>query len=167
MSKPKTRGTLPKRSSENTKRRLDLQPEPGHVAQRFANISYEGSSKHKRHPHLYNLEPFLGSRGDATLCDTHASFGPTDMARVPLLLTRARRAALLGSHIWTVDDTGWIYELTPTNETLNQHHGYPLLGTEAITEEVFRHFMQWANVAGTPADRAAAFACQSLYGFKP
>ena len=36
-------------------------------------VHYEGSSKHKRHPHLFGLEPFNGERDDATLCDEAVS----------------------------------------------------------------------------------------------
>ncbi len=38
-------------------------------------VHYEGSSKHKLHPHLFGLEPFNGGRDDATLCD-EADFRP-------------------------------------------------------------------------------------------
>jgi hypothetical protein len=87
------------------------------------------------------------------------------MKRVPALLERALRAQLVGSHMWTVDDNGWIYELAVTNATTNEHHGYPLRPSEAIAEVVFRHFQQWAWENGSESDKAAALACQERYGF--
>jgi hypothetical protein len=50
---------------------------------------------------------------------------------VSVLLERALGAQLVGSHIWTVDDNGWIYELSVTNVTTNEHHGYPFRSSEA------------------------------------
>lgn len=84
----------------------------------------------------------------------------------PDLLVRARRAALIGTLIWTVDDNGWIYELECTNQVQNEHHGYPLRGGDATAEVVFHQFRQWANIHGTAADMEAARACERRYGFK-
>ena len=166
MSRPRMRDDLPPRKSENRKRRLDPEATPEQVHARFLNIRYGGSSKHKWHPHLFGLEPYRGERGDATLCDAHARFQPEDMQRVPDLLVRARRAALIGTLIWTVDDNGWIYELECTNQVQNEHHGYPLRGGDATAEVVFHQFRQWANIHGTAADMEAARACERRYGFK-
>lgn len=60
---------LPPRRSDNDKRRLVEDPPPVLLERLESAVNYAGSSKHKRHPHLYNLPPFKGKRGDATLCD--------------------------------------------------------------------------------------------------
>ena len=80
-------------------------------------VRYHGSSKHKLHPHLFDLPPFQGSRGDATLCDD-ADFQPADMAEVRALLLRGIRAGLIGHTgriLWTVANDGWIFEARETN----------------------------------------------------
>jgi hypothetical protein len=166
MRKPSTRASLPPRNSDNMKRKIDTSILVAEVRARYGTVSYEGSSKHKLNPHIFGLEPFRGRRGDRTLCDKHALFSPADMRRVPTLLERALRARLVGSHIWTVDDNGWIYELTVTNPTTNEHHGYPLRPFEAFAEIVYRHFQGWVLVHGSHADQAAALACRERYGFR-
>lgn len=128
-------------------------------------MKYEGSSKHKRHPHLYGLPPFTGSRGDATLCDEHANFRQDDMAKVPLLIKRGIQAGLVGTALWTVADNGWIYEARVTNAVQSQYHGYPVRPTEAIAEAVYRRFLDWSQKHGSAADKKAASNCQALYGF--
>jgi hypothetical protein len=167
MRRPSPRADLPPRTSDNVKRQLAQGLAAEDVYAQFGATTYGGSSKHKQNPHLFGLEPFRGIRGDRTLCDKHASFRPSDMARIPALLDRALRASLVGSHIWTVDDNGWIYELAITNPATHERHGYPLRPAEAIAEIVFRHFKVWAANGGSASDKAAALACQKLYGFKP
>jgi hypothetical protein len=166
MRKPKPRTEIPPRSSENKKRKLFEVMDTESLKTVFASMRYEGSPKHKRNPHLFGLEPYHGERGDETLCDEHAGFVPSDFGRIPRLLDRAQGASLVGNFIWTVDDNGWIYELTVTNIGLNQHHGYPLRPSEAIAEKVYCRFRTWAMQHGSPADLTAADACQSFYGFR-
>jgi len=166
MKRPKTRLASPPRRSENAKRKLFINITAVEVRARYRSVSYNGSSKHKQNPHLFGLEPFRGHRGDRTLCDKHASFSPQDIERIPALLQRALRARLVGSHVWTVDDNGWIYELVVTNPTSNERHGYPLRPSEAIAEIVYRHFQSWAFENGSETDKAAALACRERYGFR-
>lgn len=163
MSRPATRKRLPVRQDARRPRKLDTDPALGSIATRFAGIQYEGSSKHKRHPHLFGLEPFRGERGDETLCDEHAGWRPQDTARIPALFDRAKRAFLLGSLLWIVDDNGWIYELQMTNAGQNQHHGYPLLPTDPFAPLVVRRFAAWAAGHGTRTDKQAAENCKLLY----
>jgi hypothetical protein len=166
MKRPEIRSTLRPRRSDNEKRRLYFNIAAVEVQARYGSVFYKGSSKHKQNPHLFGLEPFRGRRGDRTLCDKHAAFLPADMERVPMLLQRALSARLVGSHIWTVDDNGWIYELAVTNPTSNEHHGYPLRSSEAIAEIVYRHFHGWALQHGSDSDKGAALACRERYGFR-
>lgn len=167
MKQPTVRAGLPSRRDNLRPRSLADDPPAAVIAARFAGISYEGSSKHKRTPHLYDLEPFRGERGDATLCDKHAGWRPASSQRIPALLDRAKRAALLGTLIWTVDDNGWVYELQVTNEAQNQHHGYPLLPSDPFAPDVVSKFTAWAALHGTPADRQAATAAKLRYDVTP
>ncbi len=166
MKKPKPRLDIPPRSNDNRKPKLYEVMDTEALAALFDGMTYEGSSKHKQLPHLFGLEPFRGDRGDRTLCDRHAAFRPSDFARVPRMLARARAASLVGNFIWTVDDNGWIYELAITNAGLNQYHGYPLRPSEAIAEKVFIRFHAWAELHGEVEDVAAARACRNFYGFR-
>ena len=131
-------------------------------------VHYEGSPKHKRHPHLFGLEPFNGDRDDATLCD-EADFQPDQMADIPALVQRGIRAGLIGHTerlLWTVADDGWIFEARETNRETAEFHGYPILPEESIGRLVFNRFANWADAHGSAADRAAATACRLRYRFR-
>ena len=155
------------RRSDNVKRRLMLDPTDDLIGQMLETVWYEGSSKHKLHPHLYGLEPFNGQRGDATLCD-EADFEPARMPEVRALIQRGIRAGLIGHTcriLWTVADDGWIFEARETNRETAQFHGYPVLPEEAIARLVFDRFSEWAAAHGSPDDRSARDACKLRYGF--
>ena len=137
------------------------------IQQLLGTVHYEGSAKHKRHPHLFGLDPFNGDRDDATLCD-EADFRPQDIAEIPGLRERGLRAGLIGHTarlLWTVADDGWIFEARETNRATAEFHGYPILPEESIARLVFDRFVAWANDLGGPADRSAATACRLRYGF--
>lgn len=127
------------------KRRLQENASFTDVESRFAGITCGGSQNHKAHPHLFGLAASGFPPADSTLCDRDAGFAPADMARIPALLDRARRARLIGNLVWTVDDNGWIYELQITNQVRNEHHGYPLRAGDPFIERIFRHFKAWAE----------------------
>lgn len=148
-------------------RKLSEDTSPDTVAEYFAGLRYTGYGKHKLNPHLYNLAPYHGTDSDRGMCDRDAAFGVRDMQRVPGLLDRSRNAALFGTLIWTVDDTGWIYELRVTNATQNEWHGYPMLPGDTFARQVWRRFADWAAQAGSPTDKLAAQACALLYNCRP
>ena len=169
MRKPSKRPGLPPRRSENTKRRLLKAPSKVLITKMSNSVTYKGSSKHKRHPHRYGLPQFSGQRGDATLCDDHASFSPAQMFRIPAMIHRGLRAGLIGHQnriIWAVADDGWIFEGRLTNVGTNEYHGYPVRPSEAIAELVYKRFSAWAIAHGNPQDQQAAKACKNRYGFK-
>ena len=168
MRKPSKRPGLPPRRSENTKRRLLQAPSNILIANMSNSVTYKGSPKHKRHPHLYGLPPVSGPRGDATLCDGHAGFSPLQMSVISAMILRGLRAGLIGygNLIWTVADDGWIFEGRQTNVATNEYHGYPLRPSEAIAELVYRRFSAWAKDHGTIQDQLAAKACKNRYGFR-
>ena len=166
MKRPSTRTRLPRRRDAMRYRYLAEEVSQEGLSESFHRLSYKGSPKHKRLPHLHGLEPFNGIRGDATLCDRDAGWKPTDDARIARLLERSRNAILVGNLLWTVDDNGWIYELQRTNPEQNEHHGYPLLPTDPFAQKVYRRFADWATQSGQQADHKAMRACQNLYGVK-
>jgi hypothetical protein len=168
MKKPTPRpDDLPPRRGDRNPR-LSEQPDPQLIEDLLARAHYVGSSKHKANPHLYGLPPFLGNRGDATLCDTHSGFLPEHLASIPKMLQRGIRAGLVGTsgQIWTISETGWIYECRLTNPTQAEYHGFPVRGSEAIGELVYHRFVAWAHSQGGPADQAVAKQCRALYGFR-
>ena len=122
VNKPAMRPNLPARRSNNEKRRLVPNPAPSYIEQLQENITYQGSSKHKKNPHLYGLPPFRGDRGDATLCDRDANFQPVNLDSIPEMIQRGIEARLVGENglIWAVADDGWIYEARVTNVGKNR-----------------------------------------------
>lgn len=132
----------------------------------FKDIKYECSGKHKRNPYLYGVDPYRGNDTDRSLCDEHAGFLKCDIKRIPDLFRRSRLARLAGNLIWTIDDTGWMFELMSTNVGLNEWHGYPLLPNDPFARQVWVRFDDWARKDGQQADRNAAERCAILYGFR-
>lgn len=168
MNRPRRRPKLPARHSNNEKRRLMPKPTPNYIAQLQQKIRYEGSSKHKLHPHLYGLTPFQGSRGDATLCDRDASFGQSDYGSIEGMIHRGLEAGLVGENgvIWAIADNGWIYEGRMTNVGMTEYHGYPVRSTEPIAEMVCHRFSQWVQNCGDDSTREAVQRCKMRYGFR-
>ena len=165
MKKPPKRADIPPRNSDNRKRGLAEAVSDDEVATLIDSVSYVGSPKHKIHPTIFGLEPFHGRRGDATLCDAHAHFQPKDMVRIQALITRGLSAKLVGTNLWTVDDSGWIYEARLTNSQTGEYHAYPVRPSEPIAEPVYRRYSVWAETHGKPSDKQAAQNCAALYGF--
>ena len=144
------------------------EPGGGLVRSMSDTARYSGSSKHKLRPRPYDLPPFNGDRGDATLCD-EAGFDPTRMAGIPALVRRGIRAGLIGHTgriVRTVADDGWIFEARETNRDTAEFHGYPVLATEAVARAVFDRFSGWAAEHGTREDRFAGESCRHRYGFR-
>ena len=168
MTKPQKRPSLPPRRSNNQKRRLLPNPTLDYIEEFQQNLKYEGSSKHKKNPHLYGLPPFQGNRGDATLCDRDASFQRSHWKLIPRMIQRGLQAGLVGENgiIWAVADNGWIYEARLSNAGQTEYHGYPVRSTEPIAEIVYRRFGAWVQNNGNLIARRAAQQCKTLYGFR-
>lgn len=167
MMKPPARRPLPRRDDSRRKRWLATDPSSAEITARFHAIKYVCYGKHKANPHLYDVDPYRGQDSDRTLCDDHAVLGKHDLVRIPALFGRAAAARLFGNLIWTIDDTGWIYELAVTNRVRNEWHGYPLLKDDTFARQVWDRFRRWAAVSGAPTDQTAAKSCALLYGLKP
>lgn len=169
MKRPPARQAFGSRKSDNDKRRLATMLSHEFVSRLLTRVRYEPSAKHKRHPHLYGLDPFRGERGDASLCDEHADFRPDQMATIPDLIRRGIQAGLIGDTrriIWTVADDGWIYEARETNRDRHEFHGYPVRVNEAIAAPVCLRFLAWAEALGSHLDRSAAQECRERYGVR-
>ena len=168
MKRPKKRPNLPARRSNNDKRRLIPNPSQSYISKLRQNITYEGSSKHKLNPNLYGLQPFTGTRGDATLCDRDAKFDRGNYGKIHGLIIRGLNAGSVGENdvIWAVADNGWIFEGRLTNVVRTLYHGYPVRSTEPIAEMVYRRFNRWAQDHGNDSALLATRNCKALYGFR-
>ncbi len=139
--------------------------------------TYGAYSKHKFNPSAYGLRPYAGLDVDRTYCDAHSHFGKGDFVRVPFLL---RRGVMLGlwsdqnsgdapSLLWTIDDTGWIFELRITNAGQAQYHGYPILPGDAFARHVLVRAREVAfgeddfPVDQDPSAQAAIAAAETFY----
>jgi hypothetical protein len=137
-------------------------------------LRYQGIPKHKKEPRRFGLPNYEGKRGDETQCDEHAGFHPSQIEDVVPMLRRGLRAGLIGDVlqqgcpkiIWTIANTGWIFEARLTNSGLAEYHGYPVRPTEAIAEPVFRRFEDWSTLQNEAEDRSAMEAYRNLYGFE-
>lgn len=174
MPRPTTRDGLPRRSIFNEKRRLADPINPSLIAKLRPVISYHGYAKHKANPHAYGLTGYSGRSGDRTLCDRHAHFLPNDMPTIPVLLQRALSAGLVGHAwesigprmMWTVADSGWIFELKETNPVQADYHGYPLLPGDPMAKLVYDRFAAAAISLGDQALTLAAANCRARYRLK-
>lgn len=167
MKRPTSRAGLPERNDNHRNRELATELSQSEVTARFAGIRYLCYGKHKSNPYLYGVEPYRGTDTDRVLCDTHANFHKSDFSRIPALFARARAAGLVGNLMWTVDDTGWIYELQNSNSVLNEWHGYPLLPSDTFAPKIWNRYREWAHQFGSRDDRTAVERCALLYGCKP
>ena len=141
-----------------------------------ARASYGGYGKHKRNPWVWGLEPFHGLAPDRTFCED-AEFAFADQRRIPDLLRRGIVAGLFGdleaqgdpTMLWTVDDSGWIYELRLTNPGQALYHDYPMLPSNALGRQVIARFAGWIDelprivLRREPALRIALRASQDFY----
>lgn len=166
MTKRPNRKNEQRRSKKNRPRRLALNLSTEALAAHFDEIRYGCYGKHKANPYLYGVDPYRGPDSDRSLCDEHAGFTKTDIQRIDALFERAKMAGLVGNLMWTVDDTGWIYELQITNQEQNEWHGYPLLTGDVFALQVWKRFSAWANEHGSSVDRSAAKNAALLYGIK-
>ncbi|ABC21039.1 hypothetical protein [Rhodospirillum rubrum] len=150
--KPEPRRVIARSSSDDKRRLRDPVPPESWLLDLASRASFAGHPKHKWDPLAFGLPLFSGERPDATYCDHHARFTPADQARIPDLLRRGILAGLIGSidtHgdptlLWTVDDTGWIYEGRITIPGRALYHAYPVLPREAIARAVIARYLPYA-----------------------
>lgn len=161
-----SRRDLRKPSTRYRERKLEENLTPDLLGRLFDDIRYGCYGKHKSNPYVYGVEPYRGQDSDCSLCDDDAGFVKDDMRRIPALFERSKKAGLVGTLLWTVDDNGWIYELQVSNVTLNEWHGYPLLTNDTFARKVWDRFSDWAGQKGSQSDREAAQLSAKFYGFK-
>jgi hypothetical protein len=133
------------RSRNNANRRLVATlPSATSRGELLARVTYGAYSKHKFNPTAYKLSPYAGQDEERTYCDAHAQFGKESFHRIPALLARGVMLGLwseqnsgdVPSLIWTLDNSGWIFELRMTNTAQAQYHGYPVLPSDAFARHV-------------------------------
>lgn len=133
------------RSRNNANRRLIVAlPTKASRVELSARVRYGGYSKHKFNPTAYKLSPYAGQDEERTYCDAHAKFGKGNLHRIPALLVRGVMLGLWSSQnngdapslLWTLDESGWIFELRITNSGQAQYHGYPVLPGDAFARLV-------------------------------
>lgn len=133
------------RSRNNVNRRLiAVLPTTTSREELSARVTYDGYAKHKFNPTAYKLSPYAGQDEDRTYCDAHANFGKEDRHRIPALLVRGVMLGLWSdqnngdtpSLLWTLDESGWIFELRITNTGQAQYHGYPVLPSDAFARRI-------------------------------
>jgi len=133
------------RSRNNVNRRLIAAlPTTTSRVELSTRVKYGEYSKHKLNPTAYKLSPYAGQDEDRTYCDAHANFGKENLHRIPSLLVRGVMLGLWSdqnnggtpSLLWTLDESGWIFELRITNSGQAQYHGYPVLPSDAFARHV-------------------------------
>lgn len=166
------------RSRNNANRRLiATMPTTASRAELSACVNYGAYSKHKYNPTAYKLRPYAGPDVERTYCDAHSNFGMGDFIRIPTLLNRGVMLGLwsdqssgdVPSLLWTIDESGWIFELRITNSGQAQYHGYPILPGDAFARHVLVRAREVAFAEGEfPVDRdpnaqAAIAAAETFY----
>ncbi len=166
------------RSRNNAKRRLIATlPTVESRMDLSARVTYGCYSKHKFNPTAYKLSPYAGQDEERTYCDEHAHFGKDNLKRIPALLVRVVMLGLWSDQIngdapsllWTIDESGWIFELRITNLGQAQYHGYPVLPDDAFARHVLVRAREAFNKEGEfainedPGARAAIAAAETFY----
>jgi hypothetical protein len=166
------------RSRNNANRRL-IAAVPGKDSRvrLSARVTYGPYAKHKFNPSAYKLSPYAGQDEERTYCDAHANFGKQSRHRIRALLVRGVMLGLWSdqsnadtpSLLWTVDESGWIFELRITNSEQALYHGYPVLPSDAFARHVLARARAVAYderefpIDKDPAARGAIAAAERLY----
>jgi hypothetical protein len=151
IRKPEKRLSLTRRSDNDKRTLADLPLAYEDLARLAERVRYEAYAKHKLKPREFGLEPMAAISEDPTYCDGHAAFTREDIGRIPGLLRRGVFAGLVGRLgapeepriLWTLDNSGWIFEGRITHPGRAVYHGYPLLPGDAMTAKVISRFQRW------------------------
>lgn len=174
--KPASR-IVTQRSRDNANRRLCATvPTTASRAEFSSRVTYGPYSKHKFNPVAYKLTPYRGPDVERTYCDAHANFGKNDCVRIPGLLKRGVMLGLWSEQndgnvpwlLWTIDESGWIFELRITNSDQAEYHGYPVLPGDAFARHVLVRareiaFLETELIEQDPKSQAAIAAAETFY----
>jgi len=175
--KPASR-IVTQRSRNNANRRLCATlPTTVSRAEFSSRVTYGPYSKHKFNPMAYKLTPYRGPDVERTYCDAHANFGRDDCIRIPDLLERGVMLGLWSEQddgnaprlLWTIDESGWIFELRITNSGQAEYHGYPVLPGDAFARHVLVRAREIAfaesefPIDQDPKAQAAIAAAETFY----
>ena len=132
VSNQQNRASMPKRQSNNPKRRIAPVNEigPAFLDRLLGEAHYTGSSLHKRKPADYGFEPPVNPRPNKSICDGTRIIKVAE-ARA-LFLEGIRRGMIsrpweegLPKYIWSLDSEEHAYESKIERGTTN-YHGYEL-----------------------------------------
>ena len=135
----------------NPKRRLWPIPQGeeavASLKQLAAKITYGGNPEHKRNPGDFGLHPASQPRQGKTLCDETEILTRHDAQA--LLREGARRGLVSvqerGSwlqNVWAMAANGVAVEAMLENSLTGQYHGYPMLESDPLADEVRE---RWRN----------------------
>lgn len=171
--KPPSR-IIVKRSRNNANRQLSISLPTGESrAALSACVKYGAYSKHKFNPSAYKLTPYAGMDVERTYCDAHAHFGKKDFSRIPDLLIRGVMLGLWSEQkdgafpclLWTIDESGWIFELRITNADQALYHGYPLLPEDAFARHILARARNLAFPEKSSIDQSTQAAIEAAETF--
>lgn len=115
----------------NSKRRIQLYPDPNFLTGLKNRIAYTGNPEHKRNPGDFVLSPPSSPRPDKTLCDTVGIF----QRNVALKLLREgiskgfisiQTRGDFPQNVWVVTHQKEPLEAQLENEIKGTYHGYPM-----------------------------------------
>ena len=135
----------------NPKRRLRPIPQGeeaiAYLKQLATKITYGGNPEHKRNPGDFGLQPPSQPRQGKTLCDETEIFARRDAQS--LLREGAHRGLVSvqerGSwpqNVWAMAANGVVVEAMLENSLTGQYHGYPMLESDPLADEVRE---RWRN----------------------
>lgn len=110
------------------------------------NVRYVGSGHHKRSPGDYGFER-TNPRPTKSLCDLRRAI---TLEEAKSLLQAGIRKKMISvpldngfpKYIWSVSDSGDVFEAKTHQNTLGMYHGYPLEGEDDMREYVLK---MWAE----------------------
>ena len=135
----------------NPKRRLRPIPQGeeaiASIKQLAAKITYGGNPEHKRNPGDFGLHPASQPRQGKTLCDETEIFTRHD---AQALLREGARRGLVSvqerggwpQNVWAMAANGVAVEAMLENSLTGQYHGYPMLESDPLADEVRE---RWRN----------------------
>ncbi len=139
------------RRTANPKRRLRPMPQDekarDHLKQLATKITYGGNPEHKRNPGDFGLQPPSQPRLGKTLCDEAEIWTRRDAQS---LLREGAHRGLVSvqerdgwpQNVWAIAANGVAVEAMLENPVTGRYHGYPMLESDPLAEEVRE---RWRN----------------------
>ena len=134
-------GAMPRRVTNNPKRRIASDIDRTALLGLAARVSYSGSPAHKKNPGDFHLSPPSQARLDKTLCDEIGIASHRDALRLLRVgvergLISVQRRGDFPQNIWSVTGDGHPLEAQLENRVQGTYHGYPMPLTDDFRDEV-------------------------------